>query len=29
MSKVKSELYNLDEVVLSNEQHEINEENPN
>ncbi len=29
MSKVKFELYNLDEVVLSNEQHEINEENPN
>ncbi len=29
MSKVKFELYNLDEVVLSNEQHEISEENPN
>jgi hypothetical protein len=29
MSKVKFELYNLDEGVLSNEQHEINEENPN
>jgi hypothetical protein len=29
MSKVKYELYNLDEEVLLNEQHETNEENPN
>ena len=29
MSIVKYELYNLDEEVLLNERHEINEENPN